>query len=80
MKIANALRFNKNLGKSDIDNAVKSLIEIGIKIVVPTKSVMKTAINIAYDNELTVYDAYFIALAKELGFIFVTADKKLYKK
>ena len=79
-EIANALRYNKNLGKSEVDNAVKSLIEIGIKIVVPTKAVMKTAINIAYDNELTVYDAYFVALAQELGFTFVTADKKLYKK
>ena len=79
-EIANALRHNKNLGKSEVDNAVKSLIEIGIRIVVPTKAVMRTAINIAYDNDLTVYDAYFIALAKELGFIFITADVKLYKK
>ena len=79
-EIANALRYNKNLGKSEVDNAVKSLIEIGIKIVVPTKAVMKTAINIAYDNELSIYDAYFVALAQELGFTFITADKKLYKK
>ena len=40
-EIANALRYNKNLEKSEVDNAVKSLIEIGIKIVVPTKAVMK---------------------------------------
>ena len=41
---------------------------------------MKTAIDMAYDYDLTIYDSYFIALAKDLNFMFVTADEKLYKK
>ncbi len=79
-EIANALRYNKNLKLPEVDDAVKSLIDVGIKIVVPTKEVMETALSIAYEFDLTVYDAYFIALAKELDFVCVTADKKLYDK
>ncbi len=79
-EIANALRYNKYIQKSEVDNAVKSLVEIGIKVISPKREVMKIAIDIAYDYNLTIYDSYFIALAKELGFIFVTADEQLYKK
>jgi len=79
-EISNALRYNKNIKKSEVNGAIKSLIEIGIKIIVPTEDVMMTAISIAYTHDLTVYDAYFIALAKELDFIFVTADERLYNK
>ena len=79
-EIANALRYNKQIKKSGVENAVKSLIEIGIKIISPKSEVMKTAIDMAYDYDLTIYDSYFIALAKDLNFMFVTADEKLYKK
>src|SRR3989344_4133029 len=79
-EIANALRYNKQIKKLEVENAVKSLIEIGIKIISPKSQVMKTAIDMAYDYDLTIYDSYFIALAKDLNFMFVTADEKLYKK
>lgn len=79
-EISNALRYNKSIKKSGVNDAIKSLIEIGIKIIVPTEDIMKIAIDIAYEHDMTIYDAYFIALAKELGFIFVTSDEKLYNK
>lgn len=41
---------------------------------------MKSAIDIAFDVNITLYDAYFVALAKELGFTLVTADKSLFEK
>ena len=46
-EISNALRYNKNIKKSEVNGAIKSLIEIGIKIIVPTEDVMMTAISIA---------------------------------
>lgn len=42
--------------------------------------VIESAVNIAYQCDITIYDAYFAALAKELKFKFVTADEKLYNK
>ena len=53
---------------------------MGMSIVVPTKRVVESAISIALQHDITVYDAYFIALAKELNFRYVTADEKLYRK
>ena len=47
-EIANALRFNKKLTSADVANAVNSLIDIGINIVVPTKDVISSAIGIAF--------------------------------
>jgi len=79
-EIANALRYNKNITKEEIEEAVNSLIDLGIDIIVPTKNIMKSAIDIAFDSDITVYDAYFVALAKELGFTLVTADGSLFEK
>lgn len=79
-EIANALRYNKQIERADVDNAVKSLIEIGIRVISPKREIMKKAIDFSYDYDLTIYDSCFIALAKELNFVFVTADEKLYKK
>lgn len=79
-EIANALRYNKTITKEEIEEAVNSLIDLGINIIVPTKNVMKSAIDIAFDANITLYDAFFVALAKELGFSLVTADKSLFEK
>ena len=79
-EIANALRFNKKLNAADVANAVNSLIGIGINIVVPTKDVISSAVSLAFQFGITFYDAYFIALAKELNYSFVTADEKLFNK
>lgn len=79
-EIANALRYNKALKEKDIDNSINSLLSMGISIIVPTKSILEAAISIALEHDITVYDAYFVALAKELNFNYVTADEKLYNK
>src|SRR3989338_7012691 len=67
-EIANALRYNKKLKSADVSSAVNSLIDIGINIVVPTKDVISSALALAYQFDITLYDAYFIALAKELNY------------
>ncbi len=79
-EIANALRYNKRLNSADVSNSVNSLIDIGLNIVVPTKDVISSAVNLAFQFDITFYDAYFIALAKELNYSFVTADEKLFNK
>lgn len=79
-EIANALRYNKALKEEDIKDSINSLLAIGINIIVPTKSVMESAISIAFEYNITIYDACFVALAKELNFIYITADEKLHNK
>jgi|SRR3989344_276729 len=79
-EIANALRYNSRLKEQDVKEAIESLLDIGVIIIIPTREVIKLAIELAYKFDITIYDAYFIALAKELKFTFITADEKLYGK
>jgi len=79
-EIANALRYNKKLTEDDVKNSVYSIIDIGIDVIVPTKTVLESAISLAFKYDTTLYDGYFIALAKELGYIFITSDDNLFKK
>ena len=68
------------MNSKDVASAVNSLVDIGVNIVVPTKDVISSAIDMAFLFDITFYDAYFIALAKELDYNFVTADEKLFDK
>lgn len=79
-EVANALRHNKRLAEGDVKDAVQSLIDMGAEIIVPTKEVLNSAVIIAYRYNVTVYDAYFLALAQALRFTLITADKSFFTK
>lgn len=79
-EVSNALRFNPNFNEEDVIEAVDSLFDIGISIVVPTPKVIKSSVSIAFKHNITIYDAYYAALANEIGFTLVTADSKLHQK
>lgn len=57
-----------------------TLFDIGISIIVPNREVINSALNLAYEYKITIYDAYYVALAKEINFKLITADRKLYLK
>ncbi len=79
-EIANALRYNKTFQKTEVKNAVKSLIDIGLPIFVPTKDIIEEAVEVSFEFDISFYDAYFVALARRLNLPMVTADEKLYNK
>jgi len=79
-EVSNALRFNPNFNDDDVIEAVNSLFDMGISIIVPTPRVAKSSITMAFKYNTTIYDAFYAALANEIGFKFVTADSKLYQK
>lgn len=79
-EIANALRYNKSITEKEIKDGVNSLISMGISIIVPTRAVIESAISIALRYDITIYDAYFVALANEIRYTLVTADIKLFNK
>ena len=76
-EVINALRWNPEFNKNDVVDASKSLIEIMISY---RKILPEEALEIAYKYNLTVYDASYIALARNLGSILITADDKLRKQ
>ncbi len=79
-EVSNALRFNPNFNEEDVIEAVNSLFDMGISIIVPTPRVVRSSITMAFKHKITIYDAFYSALASEIGFTFVTADSKVYKK
>lgn len=79
-EVSNALRYNPNFDETDVVEAVGSLFDMGISIIVPTLEVIKSSIDIAFSHNITIYDAFYVALAKEIDFALITADSKLYQK
>jgi len=79
-EVSNALRYNPNFDENDVAEAVNSLFDLGMSIIVPTQKVLKSAINLGFERSITIYDSFYVALAKEINFTFITADRKLYQK
>lgn len=80
LELANALRYNPKIEREDVEDIIDNLFELGLETVVTTPTLTKEALKIAYDYQITVYDALYLALAQSLEFEFITADKKLYEK
>ena len=79
-EISNALRFDKKFTPDLITDAIGSLFEMDIVITVPSKELISDAAKIAIDNDVTVYDAIYVALSLKINGIFITADKRFYEK
>jgi len=45
---------------------------------VPTTHLLTNAVTMGFTYGITVYDAVYVALAEELSYDFLTADKKLF--
>lgn len=79
-EVSNALRYNPNFDENDVVEAVDSLHDMGIDIIIPTGDVIRSAINLAFTHDVTIYDAFYAALAYEIDFTLITADAKFYRK
>ena len=74
-EVANALRFNKSFEVDEIDQVLTSLSDLGIKVLPINYALVGEAARLAYNYELTVYDAIYVELSLKLGAEFVTAKK-----
>ena len=73
-ELANALRHNPNFTKKDTKSALDSLFNMSLEIKKPDVSIINLAVDIAFEFDVTVYDAYFMALSRFEKVPFVTAD------
>ena len=78
-EVLNALRYNPELGASDVKEALNDLLGIQIKLY-PVEDWLSEAVLLAYDFGLTIYDASYIALANHLRRLLYTADSKLLER
>lgn len=79
-ELSNALKHNPHFKVQDVCDAVSSLFDMDIDIVTPLPEIIDTAIKLAFEHAISVYDAFYVALAKETGLNLITADKKLYAR
>jgi predicted nucleic acid-binding protein len=79
-EIPNALRYDKAFTKELAYKAAESLLEMGLVVSVPSIDLLTEAIKLAYEYNVTVYDAVYAALSVKAGGLFLTADEKLYGK
>ncbi len=79
-ELANALRYNPNFSMKDVEQAVHSVFEMGLEVRRADEQVMGNAITLAFKHNLTVYDAYFLALSKKEGRPLITADYRLIRR
>jgi predicted nucleic acid-binding protein len=79
-ELANVLRYKADLAAGQVQDAVRSLFDMGLEWVLPTSAAVRRATEIAYACETTIYDAAFVALAESLNATYITADERLARR
>jgi predicted nucleic acid-binding protein len=78
-EVCNALRFNPHLGKEDVSRAAMSLVRLELELV-DFSEVFESAIGLAFSQDITLYDAAYLAVSQTRHIPLVTADYKLLAK
>lgn len=76
-EIANVLRYKSDLSEEHVCVAVQTLFDMKLERLSITPKVLTRAIEIAYECNVTVYDALFVASAESVDAVLVTADERL---
>ncbi len=79
-ELANALRYNRSLDANDVKEAVDSIIALGVEVRGADQEVLRYSIEIACKYDITVYDAYFLALAVREKKKLITADYRFAER
>ena len=78
LEVSNALKYKKN-DENKIKEANEKLWDFQFHIERLNKNIMDLAIKIALENNFTIYDSLYIALAQIYGAELITADEALLK-
>ncbi len=79
-ELANALKYNPRFDANDVSDALTSIFDMDLEIVTPIPEIINLAVALAFEYNITVYDAFYIALAKDLELTFITADRRLCER
>ena len=79
-EVANALRYNPGFNVNDVGRAVADLMDLQIDLITPNRELLENSAKISYEYGLSIYDAYYLSLAKMMGLILLTADSQFYRK
>jgi predicted nucleic acid-binding protein len=74
-EVANALRYKPDLTEN-VKRAVEALFKLHMKVIDLNDKIMIKSIEIAYEDDVTVYDAIPVAVAEVEEAVCITADEK----
>ncbi len=77
-EVANVLRYNPKFSHTDTLGCIRSIHNLDLDVVELVELIVESALGISYERKISFYDALYIAVAKEIGYEFITADEKLY--
>lgn len=78
-ELSNALRFNPNFEEKDVLQAVRNFLELEIRLV-GFQEIFEPALEFAFQRDITVYDAAYVALSQTYQAPLIIADYKLLEK
>lgn len=73
-EIANVLLYKPDLAPEQVQAAIRGLFDMGLTVLSISPTVLRRAIEFAYAYGITIYDASFMAFARELNMNLITAD------
>lgn len=80
MELTNALRYSPAVSAEEIPEALKLFPGLGITIIPFEPEALISCITLSLENDLAIYDAYFLALAQALEMPLITADRKMLSR
>ncbi len=79
LEIINAFLTRSKFGIEDIFTIKEALYKMNLRVIYPDHSILNMAIKIAQACNLTIYDSFYIAVAKFCQTPLLTEDKKILK-
>ena len=79
-EVLNALKYHGEFPNDELPRVGEALYYYGFEVIEINLEFILKAIKIALDNDITVYDATYLALTEIYDGELVTADKKLYDR
>jgi predicted nucleic acid-binding protein len=75
-EVTNALRFKPDFGAEMLRRAVEALFKLHMVVEEIDESILKRSAEIAFDSDITIYDALPVAVAEKNSTVCVTADER----
>ena len=79
-EVANALRFHPGYSWEHVAGALEALDDMQLIVDEMSPLVAESASRISYEEDITFYDAVYLAMAETSGTKVLTADERLFRK
>jgi len=79
-EVLNALKYSKLFKLDELNLVGESIEKYGFNAVVIKDEIREKMVEIAFNHDISIYDASYIALAEKFSTQLVTADEKISKK